>query len=67
LSSPRVTRYITLTEEPSPKEWAIAALRRNARRGGNSYGPWWAIHKETGLWIGKIDLIVHEDWPLMTA
>jgi RimJ/RimL family protein N-acetyltransferase len=22
-----------------------------------------AIHKETGRWIGKIDLIVHEDWP----
>jgi len=61
---PRVTRYITSTEKPMPKEWAVAALRRNLDAWHKyGHGPWSAIHKETGLWIGKIDLIVHEDWP----
>lgn len=47
-----------------PKEWAVAALRRNLDAWHKyGYGPWSAIHKETGQWIGKIDLIVNEDWP----
>lgn len=63
-ADPRVTRYITLTEEPMPREWAVQALQRNlAAWGTYGYGPWSAIHKETGRWMGKIDLIVHEDWP----
>lgn len=63
-ADPQVTRYITLTEEPMPREWAVDALQRNLDAWHKyGYGPWSAIHKETGLWIGKIDLIVHEDWP----
>ena len=63
-ADPRVTRYITLTEEPMPKEWAVEELRENLagwRKYG--YGPWSAIHRETGRWIGKIDLSVLEDCP----
>jgi RimJ/RimL family protein N-acetyltransferase len=63
-ADPRVTRYITLTEEPMPRQWAVEALQRNLDAWHKyGYGPWSAIHKETGIWIGKIDLIIHEDWP----
>ena len=63
LADPRVTQYIAMTEK-SPKEWAMAALRRNLDAWHEyGYGPWSVIHKETGLWIGKIHLLVHEDWP----
>ena len=63
-ADPRVTRYITLTEEPMPREWAVEALRRNLDTWQKyGYGPWSAIQKVTGRWIDKIDLIVHEDWP----
>jgi [ribosomal protein S5]-alanine N-acetyltransferase len=60
----RVTRYLALTDDPMQPEWAVSALDRNLacwKRYG--YGPFAAIHKETGRWVGKIGLMVHEDWP----
>jgi [ribosomal protein S5]-alanine N-acetyltransferase len=63
-ADPRVTQYLTLTDEPMSPDWAVRALSRNLacwKRYG--YGPFAAIHKETGRRIGKIDLMVHEDWP----
>jgi RimJ/RimL family protein N-acetyltransferase len=51
-------------EDPMQPEWAVSALDRNLacwKRYG--YGPFAAIHKETGRWVGKIGLMVHEDWP----
>jgi RimJ/RimL family protein N-acetyltransferase len=60
---PRVTQYLALMEDPMQPEWAVSALDRNlacwTRYG---YGPFAAIHKETGRWVGKIGLMVHEDW-----
>lgn len=59
----RVTRYLALTDDPMQPEWAVSALDRNLacwKRYG--YGPFAAIHKETGRWVGKIGLMVHEDW-----
>jgi [ribosomal protein S5]-alanine N-acetyltransferase len=51
-------------DEPMPREWAVEELQENLagwRKYG--YGPWSAIHKETGRSMGKIDLSVLEDWP----
>jgi Acetyltransferase (GNAT) domain len=53
-ADPRVTRYIALTEERMPKQGAMKELQENlARWRKYDYGPWSAIHKETGRWIGK--------------
>lgn len=44
-------------------EWAVSAFDRKLacwKRYG--YGPFAAIHKETGRWVGRIGLMVHEDW-----
>ena len=47
-ADPRVTQYIAMTEK-APKEWAIAALRRNLDAWHKyGYGPWSVIHKEPG-------------------
>lgn len=58
-AEPRVTRYLVLTDDPMQPEWAVSALDRNLacwERYG--YGPFAAIHKESGRWIGRIGLMV---------
>ena len=64
LARPEVTRYITLTGEPLTRDETVLV---HARVLGSwkeqGVGPWAAIDKMTGSWIGKLGLMYQEDWP----
>jgi len=64
LADPLVVRYITHEYGPLSREEATQAhiriLELWRERG---FGPWAAIEKASGCWIGKIGLNVLADWP----
>ena len=63
LAEPAVVRFIS-GGEPYTREEAFQNSRRSERLWtDHGFGPWAAISKATGRWIGRIGLNLLEDWP----
>jgi RimJ/RimL family protein N-acetyltransferase len=64
LSDPEVTRYIVLNEQRfTPEDVAGVSARTLEQWERNGFGPWVAIEKATGRWVGRIGLNEILDWP----
>ena len=63
LADPEVTRYIVLNEPFTPEDVAEVSARSLAQWERNGFGPWVAIEKATGRWVGRIGLNEILDWP----
>jgi RimJ/RimL family protein N-acetyltransferase len=63
LSDPEVTRYIVVDEPFTPEDVAEVSARTMAQWQHNGFGPWVAIEKATGRWVGRIGLNEILDWP----
>ena len=63
LADPEVTRYLVLNEPFTPQEVAQVAARTLEQWERNRFGPWVAIEKSTGRWVGRIGLNEILDWP----
>jgi len=57
LGDPEVTRYIVLGEPFTPEDVAEMSARSLEQWGHNGFGPWVAIEKATGRWVGRIGLV----------
>jgi hypothetical protein len=62
LTDPEVTRYIVHTPF-SPQDVAELSDRTLEQWERNGFGPWAAIEKQTGRWVGRIGLDELADWP----
>jgi RimJ/RimL family protein N-acetyltransferase len=62
LTDPQVTRYI-VNEPFTPQAVAEVAARTLEHWEHNGFGPWVAIEKATGRWVGRIGLNEILDWP----
>jgi [ribosomal protein S5]-alanine N-acetyltransferase len=61
---PRVARFLSHAGRPWPRERSLGAFehfRRQWREHG--FGPWAAIDRRTGQWLGQIGLNERPDWP----
>jgi RimJ/RimL family protein N-acetyltransferase len=63
LSDPEVTCYIVLNEPFTPQEITEVSVRSLEQWERNGFGPWVAIEKATGRWVGRIGLNEILDWP----
>jgi RimJ/RimL family protein N-acetyltransferase len=63
LGDPEVTRYIVLGEPFTPEDVAEVSARTLEQWDHNGFGPWVAIEKATGRWVGRIGLSEILDWP----
>jgi RimJ/RimL family protein N-acetyltransferase len=63
LADPEVTRYLVLNEPFTPQDVAQVAARTLEQWKHNGFGPWVAIEKTTGRWVGRIGLNEIPDWP----
>jgi RimJ/RimL family protein N-acetyltransferase len=63
LTDPEVIRYIVLNEPFTPEDLADVSARTVEQWEHNDFGPWVAIEKATGRWIGRISLSEIPDWP----
>ena len=63
LADPDVSRYIVLNEAFSPDDLAEVSARTLQQWDHNGFGPWVAIEKATGRWVGRIGLNEILDWP----
>jgi RimJ/RimL family protein N-acetyltransferase len=64
LANPQVVRYITYEYGPLSRKEAVQAHDRILQLWDErGFGPWAAIEKESGRWVGKIGLNVLENWP----
>jgi RimJ/RimL family protein N-acetyltransferase len=63
LTDPVVTRYIVVQTPFSPEDVAELHERTLDQWDRNGFGPWAAIEKATGLWVGRIGLDELPDWP----
>jgi RimJ/RimL family protein N-acetyltransferase len=63
LTDPVVTRYIVVHTPFSPQDVAELSERTLEQWERNGFGPWAAIEKHTGRWIGRIGLDELADWP----
>ena len=63
LTDPVVTRYIVVSTPFSPQDVAELSARTLAQWERNGFGPWAAIEKQTGRWVGRIGLNELPDWP----
>jgi len=63
LGDPEVTRYILLGEPFTPQDVAQVSARTLEQWDHNGFGPWVAIEKATGRWVGRIGLNEILDWP----
>jgi RimJ/RimL family protein N-acetyltransferase len=63
LTDPVVTRYIVVHTPFSPEDVAELHERTLDQWDRNGFGPWAAIEKATGLWVGRIGLDELPDWP----
>ena len=58
-----VTRYIVVHTPFSPQDVAELSARTLEQWERNGFGPWAAIEKVTGRWVGRIGLDELADWP----
>ena len=63
LTDPVVTRYIVVCTPFSPQDVAVLSARTLEQWERNGFGPWAAIEKQTGRWVGRIGLDELPDWP----
>jgi RimJ/RimL family protein N-acetyltransferase len=56
LADPEVTRYIILNEAFTPDDLAEVSARTLQQWDHNGFGPWVALEKATGRWVGRIGL-----------
>jgi RimJ/RimL family protein N-acetyltransferase len=63
LTDPEVTRYIVADEPFTPEDVAEVSARTLEQWEHNGFGPWVAIEKATGRWVGRIGLSEMPDWP----
>ena len=63
LTDPAVTRYIVVHTPFSPHDVAELSARTLEQWDRNGFGPWAAIEKATGRWVGRIGLDELPDWP----
>jgi RimJ/RimL family protein N-acetyltransferase len=63
LTDPVVTRYIVVSTPFSPEDVAELSARTLEEWERNGFGPWAAIEKATGRWVGRIGLNELPDWP----
>ena len=63
LTDPVVTRYIVVHTPFSPQDVAELSERTLEQWERNCFGPWAAIEKATGRWVGRIGLDELPDWP----
>jgi RimJ/RimL family protein N-acetyltransferase len=63
LTDPEVTRYIVVHTPFSPQDVAELSDRTLEQWERNGFGPWAAIEKQTGRWVGRIGLDELADWP----
>jgi hypothetical protein len=63
LTDPEVTRYIVVHTQFSPQDLAELSQRTLEQWERNGFGPWAAIEKQTGRWVGRIGLDELPDWP----
>jgi RimJ/RimL family protein N-acetyltransferase len=63
LTDPVVTRYIVVSAPFSPEDVAELSARTLAQWERNGFGPWAAIEKATGRWVGRIGLNELPDCP----
>jgi RimJ/RimL family protein N-acetyltransferase len=63
LTDPVVTRYIVVSTPFSPEDVAEVHARTLEQWQRNGFGPWAAIEKATGRWVGRIGLDELPDWP----
>jgi ribosomal-protein-alanine N-acetyltransferase len=63
LTDPVVTRYIVVHTPFSPQDVAELSDRTLEQWDRNGFGPWAAIEKATGRWVGRIGLDELADWP----
>jgi len=63
LTDPEVTRYIVVSTPFSPQDVAELSARTLDQWQRNGFGPWAAIEKQTGRWVGRIGLNELSNWP----
>jgi RimJ/RimL family protein N-acetyltransferase len=63
LTDPVVTRYIVVSTLFSPEDVAVLSARTLEQWERNGFGPWAAIEKQTGRWVGRIGLDELPAWP----
>jgi RimJ/RimL family protein N-acetyltransferase len=63
LTDPVVTRYIVVHTPFSPQDVAELSARTLEQWDRNGFGPWAAIEKATGRWVGRIGLDELPEWP----
>jgi RimJ/RimL family protein N-acetyltransferase len=63
LTDPEVTRYIVVHTPFSAQDVAELSDRTLEQWERNGFGPWAAIEKQTGRWVGRIGLDELADWP----
>jgi RimJ/RimL family protein N-acetyltransferase len=63
LTDPVITRYILVHTPFSPEDVAELSDRTMEQWERNGFGPWAAIEKATGRWVGRIGLDELPDWP----
>lgn len=63
-ADPRVSRYLSLDGQPWPRERSVAVFEHFVRLWEQKgFGPWAAVDKRTGRWLGEIGLNELPDWP----
>jgi RimJ/RimL family protein N-acetyltransferase len=63
LTDPVVTRYIVVSTPFSSEDVAEVHARTMEQWERNGFGPWAAIEKATGRWVGRIGLDELPHWP----
>jgi RimJ/RimL family protein N-acetyltransferase len=63
LTDPIVTRYIVVSTPFSPQDVAELSARTLDQWERNGFGPWAAIEKQSGRWVGRVGLNELPDWP----
>jgi RimJ/RimL family protein N-acetyltransferase len=63
-ADPRVARYLSLDGRPWPRARSVAVFEHFVRQWQQQgFGPWAAIDRPSGRWLGEIGLNELADWP----
>ncbi len=62
---PRVARFLSVDGRPWPRERTVGAFEHFVRQWEeeHGFGPWAAVDKATGRWLGQIGLNELPSWP----
>jgi len=63
-ADPEVRRYVTAGERPLSRDACVKMSNHSLRLWDEyGFGPWAAIDRNSGRWIGKVGLDLLEHWP----